>query len=408
MMPKIENAPGLAWKPRKDGWEARWQARTDLVKRGYPIKSQKVWAGTEAELTPGAIALIQDRCESLQGEMLLWGRGGLVAPAGFDGTLRSLAACYMTDEDSPFKRLRYVSRGYYERLTNKILADHGDKYLTDIRARDAVKWHEAWSEGGKVAMGHAMVGMLRTLINFGVAFLEDEECERLSGGLSKLRFSVAKARTERLTAEQVIAFRKKAHEKGHPFMALAQAIQFECILRQKDVIGEWVPVGEPGLSDLVSEHLGRQFKWLRGLRWEEIDANLTLRHVTSKRGKPVEVPLRDAPMVMEEFARWPELPKSGPVIISEFQGLPYHQHNFRRLWREIAEAAGIPKSVRNMDSRAGAITEATEAGADLEHVKHAATHSDIGMTQRYSRGGEQKTANVLRIRAESRNKKRTV
>jgi site-specific recombinase XerD len=57
-----------------------------------------------------------------------------------------------------------------------------------------------------------------------------------------------------------------------------------------------------------------------------------------------------------------------------------------------------------MDSRAGAISEATDAGADLEHVRHAATHSDIAMTQRYSRGSEDKIAGVQRLRAEHRSK----
>jgi hypothetical protein len=54
------------------------------------------------------------------------------------------------------------------------------------------------------------------------------------------------------------------------------------------------------------------------------------------------------------------------------------------VWRKVATAAGVPKTVYNMDSRAGAISEATDAGAELEHVRHAATHSDISMTQRYS------------------------
>ena len=58
-----------------------------------------------------------------------------------------------------------------------------------------------------------------------------------------------------------------------------------------------------------------------------------------------------------------------------------------------------------MDSRAGAITEATDAAADLESVRHAATHSDIQQTQRYSRGDADKAAKVLRIRAEHRSKK---
>jgi site-specific recombinase XerD len=60
-----------------------------------------------------------------------------------------------------------------------------------------------------------------------------------------------------------------------------------------------------------------------------------------------------------------------------------------------------------MDSRAGAISEATDAGADLEHVRHAATHSDISMTQRYSRNSVEKVANVQHKRASHRNKSGT-
>jgi len=60
-----------------------------------------------------------------------------------------------------------------------------------------------------------------------------------------------------------------------------------------------------------------------------------------------------------------------------------------------------------MDSRAGAISEATDAGADLEHVRHAATHSDIAMTQRYSRGSVEKVENVQRLRTKHRNKGET-
>jgi hypothetical protein len=61
-----------------------------------------------------------------------------------------------------------------------------------------------------------------------------------------------------------------------------------------------------------------------------------------------------------------------------------------------------------MDSRAGGITEASDAGAPLEHIRHAATHSDIQTTQGYSRGAADKTANVLEMRALHRkNAKRT-
>ena len=51
------------------------------------------------------------------------------------------------------------------------------------------------------------------------------------------------------------------------------------------------------------------------------------------------------------------------------------------------------------------ISEATDAGASLEHVRHAATHSDISTTQGYSRDGEVKTAEVLKLRVAYRTKK---
>ncbi len=274
--------------------------------------------------------------------------------------------------------------------------------IAETKARMVLRWHEAWGANGKVAMGHSCVGMLRTLVNFGATILDCEHCERLSGVLHKMKFKMPRPRNERLTADQAQAVRTMAHEMGYPSVALAQALQFELMLRQKDVIGEWVPTSEPGMSDVTAGNA----KWLRGLRWSEIDDKLILRHTTSKRQKDIEVNLRLAPMVIEELTRQHgmNLPASGPVIKYELIGRPYTAHQFRYVWRKIADKCGIPKGVFNMDSRAGAISEATDAGAELEHVRHAATHSDIGMTQRYSRAGTEKTANVMTLRAAHRNK----
>ena len=43
----------------------------------------------------------------------------------------------------------------------------------------------------------------------------------------------------------------RAEHFGWYSIALAQALQFELLLSQKDVIGEWVPVTEPGKSDVI-------------------------------------------------------------------------------------------------------------------------------------------------------------
>ncbi len=411
--PKIDNAPGLKWKRRKNGWEARWEPRTDLRERGYPLSSQglRLWYGET--LDEVEIALLQERCNSLQDDMLVWARGGVQPMARFDKTIDGLIQCYMTDPDSTFRKNRYKTRKYYTTLCRLLTATKwqtdegieltiGQTPISEIKARVLLRWHRQWIEGGKTAKAHAMIGMLRTLCTFGKTILEDDDCVRLSGVLSGMKFAMPKPRVETLSAEQAQLIIAEANNRGLKSMALAQAIQFEATLRQKDVIGEWIPLEDPGVSDTIN---GSK-KWLRGLRWEEIDANFVFIHVTSKRQKEIEVDLMLAPMVMAELGNLPRVvfPASGPVIIRESTGRPWDDNEFRKVWRKLARACGIPDAVKNMDSRAGAITEATDAGADLEHVKQAATHGDISMTQRYSRGAAKKIAGVMRTRVAHRNK----
>jgi hypothetical protein len=418
--PQIENSPGIAWRRKGDGWEAIWRARADLIARGFTPKNQHLWSGdvpTETEA-----AAISDTCRRLQDEMLIFGRGGLPQVGEYDGTLESLVKCYQTDPDSTYHKKRYAVRMNHNGTYREIVKRHGHLRGSDFNARLFLALHREWSDDGKkIAMGHSFIGHLRTFFRFGFTILEDPECERLCNILHELRFKAPAPRTERLTAEQAAAVRKVAREHfGWPSIALAQALQFDLMLRQKDVIGEWVPLTEPGLSDVTKYNAkwvkqeGRMVrvesneKWLCGLRWSEINENLILKHNTSKRGKDLTVDLKLAPMVIEEL----ELgivtrDDRGPVIICELTGLPYSTAEFRRKWRLIADKAGVPKSVRNMDSRSGAISEATDAGIDLEHIRHAATHSNISMTQRYSRGSDEKIATVQRLRLAHRNKPKT-
>jgi hypothetical protein len=334
----------------------------------------------------------------MQTEMLVWNRGGpLDGPVHFDGTLRRLIQAYQSDEDSRFTKLRYQSRQYYTTLMRIIEKQHGAVKVDDIKARILMRWHEDWRGRGET-MTRSLLRMLRTLFTFGATILEDQDCERLCGVMSKMRFPMPPKRNSVITADQVNMIRAKAHEMGHHSIALANALQFECLFRQKDCIGEWVPEGEPGLTDVT--HAGK--KWLRGLRWNEIDNNLILRHTTSKRQKDITIDLTLAPMVMEELQRLGSRPASGPVIVRESTGRPWRTVDYRQKWREIARACGVPDSVKNMDHRAGGITEASNAGAPLEHIRHAATHSDIQTTQGYSRGGEEKTASVQRLRSAHR------
>ena len=173
-----------------------------------------------------------------------------------------------------------------------------------------------------------MVDRLRELFRFGATLLEDRECARLFKAVGELRLESSPPRTVQMTAEHANAIRKTAREHfGWDSIALAQALQFELLLSQKDVIGEWVPVTEPGESDVIwterkllrqKDVVGewvpvgepdesgvifaeRKQKWLRGLRWSNIDKNLILRHTAGSSGRTIEVDLRTAPMVLEEL-----------------------------------------------------------------------------------------------------------
>jgi len=430
---RVKSAPGLKWVKRDNNiFEARWRCRADLVEKGYLVKSVKLWSGT-GDPTKEEWDFIADTCAQLQQEMQVWARGGLPTVNVFNGTIGGLIYCYRNDPDSKFRKkedkggIRYASRVHYDALMSMIDREHGHKVLADIKGRTVQHWYDEWS-ARSLATAHAKIKMLRTLFKFGIAFLEDDDCARISTVLREMKFRMPKARNEWLTADQATAIRAKAWELGRPSIALAQAFQFELMLRQKDVIGEWVPVSEPGMSDTI-DSAGN--KWLRGIRFEEINHNFVLSHVTSKRLKKITVDLKNAPMVLEELnakfpgsVRWVEvmqagkiviqiivdralLPASGPIIVSEFDKLPWTAIEFRRWWRICADACGVPPTVRNMDSRAGAITEASDAKADLEHIRQAATHSDIAMTQRYSRGSEGKIEIVQLARIAHRNKPRT-
>jgi hypothetical protein len=241
--------------------------------------------------------------------------------------------------------------------------------------------------------------------------------------MHKMRFPGTKPRSVSITAEDAIAIRAKAHEFGWKSIAMGQAFQFDCTLRQKDVVGEMVPIAEPGISDVT--HDGK--KWLRGLRWEEIDENLVLKHITSKKQKLTTVDLKLAPMVIEELqiycnsqplvtvdettkkvtGRRDLLPPSGPIILNEQKAFPWSGNEYRRKWRILARACGISDDKMNMDSRSGAISEAIQAGAPIEFVRHAATHSDISQTADYDRGQAEATAEVMKLRMAKRNRPKT-
>jgi|tagenome__1003787_1003787.scaffolds.fasta_scaffold20975696_3 hypothetical protein len=262
-------------------------------------------------------------------------------------TLKQLIDCYRSDQDSNFPKLHYQVRMKHERLLARLNREHGSQQLQNVRVRTLTAWYRSWIADGKIAMARSLIDRLRELFRFGATMLEDRDCGRLFEALSELRLESSALRSVQMTAEHARAIRATAREHfGWNSIALAQALQFELLLSQKDVIGEWLPVGEVGKSELV----WRKQKWLRGLRWSDIDENLILRHSVGSSRRPIKVDLRTAPMVMEELELYGPRPQSGPIIVNEINGWPWTPAEFRRKWRLVAKKAGVPDDVNNRDS----------------------------------------------------------
>ena len=381
-------------------------ARQDIVKDGFRPSTAQLMVLT-APPTPDQERSIRANCIRLQEEMYEFGH---VQPKVFGGTVRDLINAYQTDKDSAYQTMRYRGRVDIDNSLKRIDAKYGKLKLADLGARDFKHWYEGlrWPDGvgGRETrtMAHSIMTAVRMMFTFGKLYKVDPACARLKEELSEIQFSKGSKRTEVLTLRQCEDIMAVAHADGVHSLALAQAIQRNLGLRQRDVIGEWVPVAEPGVSDVMHHGL----KWLRGIRWEEISSDFILEHRMSKSraGKVLKFDLKQYPMVMTELLKIPEADRVGALVKSENTGRPWKQSNFLQRWRQLAIKAGVPKTVRNMDSRAGAITEVIRATGDVDAARIMAGHSETKTTLGYSREDLERNNETAVIVADFRAKNR--
>lgn len=405
--PRIEGALGLAWRPRKNGWAAVWLARQDIARDGYKPATRQISVHTSPLTEQDEIA-ITAKCLSFQDDMIRWNTRH-DAPKVFGGDLRSLVNVFQTDKDSPFHGWEYDGRMDFINHCKHIARDDGHLKLADIGARDFKRIYEEarWRGGsqeerGKVNYAHKRISALRAIFSFGMAFEIDPNCARVKAILAEMKFENGRARTESMTLRQCEDIIAAAHQFGFPSIALAQAIQFDWRVRQRDVIGAWVPERERGIT--VTHWHGR--KWLRGMRHEEISSTLVISHPVSKsrhHGKMLERDINLYPMVKTEFDRIPEDKRHGPLVVCEITGRPWRAEHFRDKWRDCATLAKVPENVWNMDSRSGGITETIEAtGGNIEAARKEAGHSDQKQTARYSRRANESNTETAVIVADFR------
>lgn len=395
----LDDAPGHKVRQNKDGrMRHYWVARHDLVKRGYTPKSVPLHFEDDA---PEGRRMIASACRHFQAEMLAWAAGDRQDYSRHDGTLKSLIRRYQKDKASPYHDLKWnTRRNDYDPSLAILERAFGARSLAALGQADLRRWYDEAkkpkTEGGaeRVRRAHGLIKVLRVLMSFGIA-AELPECERLAKILGAMRFKQPARRRVRLEWSHVEAFMPKAIEMDRLSLAIGTALQFETGMRQRDVIGEWEPVGSNAPTAGI---VLRGRRWVHGLTWSDISSDFVIRKATTKTGALIAVDLRLCPLVLELLDLVPADQRVGPIVVDETAGRPYAEWAYAREWRVVAEAAGIPADVWNADARAGAITEAEDAGAELDVIRGAVGHTQVSTTARYSRGALGKSRMVAQMR----------
>lgn len=373
-----QETPGLRTRKRQGGADALyWCATAEAVKAGFMPRTVNLSMHRDNP------ALLSRACKRLDAEQRVWLSGKGRNRNDYDGTFSSLMQRYEKHPDSSFQKLGPSSRktyiGYLKMLDEVI----GKRRVTAVSGLDVIGWHKKWmapDEGGqpKIAAAAMAMAVLKAALAFGILDGNRPGCRDLHYAIGQMKVPKPAPRKQAPTRDQIVKARALAHKKGHPGLALAYAIQFETTLRLWDVVGKWVPVSEPGISPFVS----RGQKWF-GLTWADIDENLILRTTPSKTinttQTTVAFDLSLCPMVMEEIAKIPAEERSGPLVKTGAK--PYPGHKTKSVWREIAKDSGMA-GVWNRDIRAGGITDARQAGANLDDVSKAAGHAGKAITAR--------------------------
>jgi hypothetical protein len=389
----MTGTPGLIWRKRRNGASvAYWTARRDLVKAGYRPKSVRL------HYSPGDPALAA-RCRALQDEMLAWSSAGRRSPSVYDGTFASLVRFYETHPDSPYHDLRPAAARTYSKTMAILMKHKGARRIDAVDGSDVRRWYKELVEAKSKGWAYYTINVLKAVLSFG-ATKRIAECRILRAELREAKFQAGNRRKERLTYPQVVAFREAAEALDLGWMGLCLTLQF-CGLRRRDVIGEWIndELGTDGIRR------GKRI-WRDGLTWAHIDAQGILRKLISKTMFTSELvavhAIADYPDVEAELAKIPPERRVGPIVINTRTGLPPTEEQCRHYFRLIARKAGIPDTVWNMDARAGANTEAYEAGATTEEAMALLTHSEASTNRIYLRDLTEQSRRAAAKRVASR------
>lgn len=335
----------------------------------------------------------------------------------YDGSVKSVCKIYQEHPTSKFRKVKSNTRRTYMVALKTVEEDCGKRQIRNLSVIDCEKWYDVWRKPAlfvdddgstytdgkeRIDRAHDCISMFKTALRFCAALhlpsRKDPQCEQLAKELEKWQFERGGAREQELTYAHASAFVRTALELGERgvipklralYMAIGVATQFELLLRQKDVIGERA-MNQSDLDKAVNRGAASivwdngeiwtgYFTWgnIPGWRWRVKTSKSKYRHAA-------DFDLSKQSMLFPLLERVPFEERAGAVVKGE-GGLPVRERSYRKWFREIARAAGIPDDVWNYDSRAGGATEADNAGLPLELISTGLTHDNTGTTLRYIR-----------------------
>lgn len=348
----------------------------------------------------------------------------------YDGTMMSACRIYQEHPLSDFHDVKFTTQKFYLTCLRRIEATVGRRLIRNLTKADFKNWYKEWrkpeitvGKDGKPIVGperidraHDTMAMVRTVIYF-MASMANAECELVAKRLEKVKFEKGGAREGELTYAHVASFIRTAFELSDKgvmprqralTMTIGVAAQFELMLRQMDIIGEWAPIGASrklpaGIVTLDWPQLAPTEQWAGFFTWENIAGwRWRMKTSKSKYRAAQDFDLTRHSLLLPLLDGVPLHERSGAIIKGE-RGLPVRARSYYNWFKDIAEPAGIPAEVWNMDARAGGATEAEEAGATVKMIQGALTHSKESTTLRYIRRRSEKiTGAVADLRSAKR------
>lgn len=372
-----------------------WEVPTKYRAKGCPLIAERL-EGSDVEISA--------RAGVLNAALDAW-RAGNDTGAIIPGTIKWLRREYEKDEN--FAKLtrksrRTASYALEQMETFRLESGRcvGDLQVADIARPHAKLIRRRLAEDRGEAMSNSVMRYARLLWNFAI---DELELQVAKNPFQRMKIGRAGGKTYAPTRREVEAFIAKADEMGYPSAGTAVMLAYELCQRAGDIIGTRQDDGS-----------------MAGISWHDYRSpadhgyRAALRVRQHKTGELIWVSLYDVDDAGRYIELFPGLidrldatPRRGSLIVMRDSAhrnrkaqisLTYTEYSFGHLFREIAEAAGLPAKVQFRAMRHGGLTELGDAEATDQEMMSLSGHADRQTLRIYSRRTAAQARNAARKR----------